>query len=249
MVYKRSTKSAGRRPRPRRRRTARKPNQSLASKVVSAVSGYALTKLKDKLGLNTEKHFWQVATTTGSATFATTLAMAGGGTISTQAANMPQGDGEGNRQGNTVRIVRYSANGYIVNGVANTARTTARVIIVNWGKVPYDGFNGNVNDILENTGDVNSYYKFNPSFKHTILYDKQFFLGPTAGSPETDQTVRFNFDYYPMNHHYSYTDSDTTGVIANVVQGFIAAYIICSTFTASNAPTISACQRLEWVDN
>lgn len=228
---------------PKRKPVKRAANSSLATQVVSAIGGYALKRLKQKLGLNTETKY--VDTANAVTNFTTTLT--GSTTISNFSTLVPQGLTDNTRSGNTFRMTRYRIKGELLNGVANlVVNTVARIVVVNWGKTPQPAWT--TADILEDPNSPNSEYTMDPSYPHTVLYDKTFCLGATLDA--TNSNLRnWEFDYRPLSHHVRYTTTDTTGAIANCVEGAIVAYLISGAFTAGNPPFMSVYQRMEYVDN
>lgn len=226
---------------PTKKRAATK--SSLATQVVSAIGGYALKRLKQKLGLNTEVKYKD--TTTNNVTFSTTLTS--NQNNSNMATLIAQGLTDGTRIGDSFRMTRYVIRGSILaGGTANVDNTVCRIIVVDWGKTPYAS--ASTADILEVTTAIYSQYTDSPADAHTVLYDKIIPLGPynVSGSRTI---IPWEFDYRPLSHHVRYTAADTTGALNDVVEGFIACYIMCSTATVSNFPVLQTYTRVEWVDN
>lgn len=231
--------------RPKRKAPAKKraaSKTSLATQVVSAIGGYALKRLKAKLGLNTETKY--VDTVSTGTTFTTTATA--NQALSNASTLVPQGLTDNTRQGNTFRMTRFSMKGFITNGAANLNNTVCRIIVVNWGKTPVASTG--VADVLEVPTDINSGYTMDPSYPHTILDDRIVNLGNSTVAPPANLHT-YMFDYRPLAHHVRYTTTDTTGALANIIEGYIQAYIVCTLSTAANYPTLTTYNRMEYVDN
>lgn len=240
-TYRKNKKQAWRAKRkPTKKRAAAKT--SLATQVVSAIGGYALKRLKQKLGLNTETKY--VDTVSSGTTFSTTAT--GNQALSNFSTLVPQGLTDNTRQGNEFRMTRFCMKGFITNGAANLNNTVCRVIVVNWGKTPVAATS--VADVLEVTTDINSGYTMDPSYPRTILDDRIINLGNSTVAPPANLHT-YEFDYRPLSHHVRYTTTDTTGALSACVEGYIQAYIICTLSTAANYPLLTVYNRMEYVDN
>jgi len=232
---------------PKKKTTARKrvpaPTKSLATQVVSAIGGYALKRLKQKLGLNTETKYNTVATTT----FTPTTTLVKQLDILTSSA-IPQDDTAQGRDGQSVRVTRWHLKGTLDNGAANLLTTRVRIIICRLKSVALGGSSIIVGDVLERTTDINSPHLIDQTADIQYLYDRTFFFDPSAQGG-TPQTINWEYDWKPLSHHLRWTASDTTGVVGDLLEGIVSVFMMSDAFTASNAPTLNIARELYWVDN
>lgn len=232
---------------PKRKTTTRKraqaPTKSLATQVVSAIGGYALKRLKAKLGLNTETHYNTVAT----ATFTPTTTLAKQIDILTSAA-IPQDDTAQGRAGQGVRVTRWHLKGTLDNGAANLLTTRVRIIICRNKGVGLGASALVIADILERTTDINSPHLIDQTADVAYLYDRTFFFDPSAQGG-TPQTINWEWNWKPLSHHLRWTAADTTGTSADLLDGLVSVFMMSDAFTASNAPTLNIARELYWVDN
>lgn len=225
------------------RKRARVPTKSLATQVVSAIGGYALKKLKAKLGLNTEKHYNTVAT----ATFTPTTTLVKQIDMLTSSAIAQDNTAQG-RAGQSVRVTKWRLNGTIDNGAANLLTTRVRIIICKNKGIGLGASDIVVADVLESTTDINAPHLIDPTADIAYLYDRTFFFDPSAQGG-TAQTIPWEFVWTPLSHHLRWTVADTTGTAANLLDGLVSVFMMSDAFTASNAPTLSIARQLYWVDN
>lgn len=237
--YKPSKKSyKAKRVTKRRGKYAARP--ATGAEVLSSLGGYALTKLKARLGLNTESKY--VDTPSGSLSATGTLTQV----FSNMDTLIPLGTNDNTRNGSSVRMTNYVIQGHIVTSSANLQPSKTRVIVVDWGSTP--AASANVADILEVTTDVDSCYTHDPTFKHTVLMDEVMYFNPDAtGNAERKIDLRFRMT--PLAHHLVWTTGDTTGASANLLRGFVALYCVVDQATAAQFPALTAYQRVEYVDN
>lgn len=250
MAPKRRRTRGGKRSYSAKRKPARKvrkanpwaPRSATGSEVISALGGYALKRLKAKLGLNTETKF--IDQDTGGISVPTSLAVSACQNIYPLIA---QGLTDNTRSGNTVRMTRFALRGVITAAAGNVLfGSRVRIIVVNHGATPYN--NASAADILEDPGNVDSEYTADPEFKSTVLYDRTFKFDAAGTGNGNSQSQVIEFDHRPLDHHIVWTSADTTGAQANVLRGFIAAWMI-GTFTAGQAQLMRCYTRTEWVDN
>jgi len=234
--------------RPKRRAAARRkvapkrgkwsPRTATGSEVVSALGGYALAKLKAKLGLNTEtKYVDTVETNIGTSSTCGTLAYA---------LTIPQGTTNATRAGASCRLTSYTM---VMRVVANTAalvNTLVRVIMVRWKDSR--GASITATSLLDDSTRITSLYNLGGTANaigYTVLYDETFPIN--IDNVDGAQKV-ITFKYTPLSHHLLWTDADTTGVIGNLQDGLIRGYIMTSE-TGANTPNYWSDTRVEYVDN
>jgi len=221
--------------RPRRRPSAPK---SLTSYAISAIKGYALKKLKSKLGINTEHKYLDLAEAIGTATSTTMSATAG---VMTP---IPQGDGTNARQGNSVRLTSMNSTFTFRAHSSSVAASRVRLVCIMQSKLNSAGsFLTNTDLFTDTTVNIETPYSMN-SVGYTVLYDKTFEIASVGNSGSTRE---INYHYTPLSHHIEWTDADTTGVAANLLQGYIRWYVC--TDNGTHPPTYSSYTRIKWVDN
>lgn len=235
MPYKRNYKRRTYKKRPYRKpRTA----QSLGSTALSMLKGYALAKLKSRLGLNTEKH-WLDTIETNTATSSTM------GTMS-YPLTIPIGDTVNTRTGSTCRLVSYNCRIRVQANTAATAPTFVRVMFVSFKDTR--GTSYGASTFLDNNQRITSLYNMGDavsSVGYKVLLDQTF---PIGNSDADNAQKLINFVYKPLNHHLKWDSADTTGVAADLLTGFVRGYIMTSE-TGANTPNYWADHRVKWVDN
>lgn len=227
MPYKR--KYVGKR-RPSARSRPRTTNYGAS--FLNTLKGYALLKLKQKLGLNPESKFVDVAGTT-TATGSLVLRIA--------SPTIAQGDGVGSRSGASLRISKVETRIGITAVAAATAGCNVRIIQVRHLK---DG-TPSTSAILEDPNDFAS-----PISNHVteqgvvILRDEVVSLGTAAGGPSAVST---QWTHTGLADHMTWPDSDTTGLPSALTKGMIATYWMVDNLTT--APYFIAKSRYWFVDN
>jgi len=217
--------------RPKRPRRA-KASPSFGAQAITALKGYALLKLKQKLGLNPESKFVDVAgNTTSTSTLASRIAM----------ATIPQGNTIGTRSGASIRISKVETRISAVATAGATAGTNIRIIQLRHSQPSAPG----VAEILESTTDIAS--PINNEAKDngiTILRDEVLSLGTALSG---NSAVYTQWTHVGLADHVVYPDADTTGLPADTVKGLIATYWFCDNITS--APYFTAKSRYWFVDN
>lgn len=195
----------------------------------------AVSYLKSKLGLNTERHWLD----TVESEFNPTTTLAAGG----YALTIPQGDTSNDRNGSGVRLVSYEINGYVRSSHLATTAGSVRLIVVGQ-KVT----NGNIiaaSEVLDVTTNITSPYNMDTE-GYTILYDNTFdMLGYGSNANQKNFHISVPIG---NNWHLKWTDADTTGAAANVQKGYIRMFYMYQGF-ATTAPILSLYTRVKWVDN
>lgn len=233
MPYKKSYKR-----RVYRRKTPAPWYKKPAAMAVGALGGVALSVLKSKLGLNTEKH-WLDTLETNVATASTAQVMANPLVI-------PIGDTVNTRSGNTVRLTSLVCKGRIQANTAATTGCLVRVLIVHY-KYPHGSTVG-VGNILDQTARITSPYNMGDSATsgdYKVLYDKTFRI---AVNGQTGDVANFNFTYRPLKHHLKWDSSDTTGALTSLIDGQVRGIIMTSE-TGANPPNYWCDWRVKFVDN
>lgn len=216
----------------------RKPSTSYGSMALNALKGYALNKLKSKLGINTEHH-WVDTVETNIGTSSTLSTMANPLVI-------PVGDSVNTRTGASVRLTSMLAR---VRIQANTAATTAafvRVIFVRAKDIRGTGFPAA--NILDDTQRITSHYNMGDradAVGYSILFDRTYRI---EVSGQTGDIVNFFFKYKPLVHHLTWVSTDTTGALTNLMTDQVRGYIMTSE-TGANTPNFWADYRVKFVDN
>jgi len=235
MVYRR--RAYNKRP-TRRYRRYKKPSSSLTKTAISGLGGLALTLLKAKLGLNTEKH-WLDTVETNVATSATCSTMA-------YAQGIPVDDTVNGRNGAKVRMTSYTCNGRISSNTAATTGALVRVMFVSFrqtrGSSPTSGA------FLDSNTRITSPYNMGDAVSSTgfkVLYDKTFKLAPPGN--EGDRAT-FNFHYRSIRHMLEWTTANTDGVDSAMQDGYVRGFIMTDE-TGANTPNYWANHRVKFVDN
>lgn len=226
MVYKRKYAPKRRAP-PRRRARA-----NTGSSFVSLLKGYALLKLKQKLGLNPESKYVDVAgTTTATGTLVSRIA----------APTIAQGNTNQTRNGATVRISKVETRISIVAHPTATTPTTIRIIQVRNKRAA----SVQVADILQTTTDIASPLQSDYAANGVvILKDMVVCLGTATGG---DGCQWVEWTHQGLSDHMVWPDSDTTGLPSAVEQGCISTYWMVD--NVSTAPVFTAKSRYWFVDN
>lgn len=212
----------------------RRPRASIGSMALSAIKGYALSKLKQKLGLNTEKHWVDTLETAV--------------TLTTSAADMayafliPQDDTVNGRNGQTVRLVSYNC---VINLNSGTAGNQTRIIFVRWRNTR--GATPSGTNLLDAPARITSPFNMGDTVSSTgftVLFDKTYALAAT-GQDGDRKIIRFS--YRPRAHHLTWTSSNTTGVASALTDGYVIGYIYTDNIATSAG--YSANHRIKFVDN
>lgn len=230
----------------KRKMTARKrapaPTKSLATQVVSAIGGYALQRLKQKLGINAETKY----STDTTRIFTPTNTLAKAFDLLTN-VSIPQDNTAQGRSGLGIRMTRWHVHGSIDNDLANLLTTRFRIMVVANAGIALGAQPFLITDILERTTDINSPILIDSTVPIKVLYDRTFNIDPISAGGK--QQFVINFDYKPLNHHITWTVADTTGVPSDLLKGYIGVYIMVDGATAAHFPTLNVAKELYWVDN
>jgi hypothetical protein len=191
----------------------------------------ALAALKSKLGLNTEDKFVD----TGAATTVTTTA-----TARLTNAVIPQGLTVNTREGASVRV---SSLEYRLNFQAAAAGTpcTIRLLVVR----DRDSGNNSAANVLQTPSDFNSAINNNFTALGLEMLCEEYINVGAPGAENADVTWVKTITRPDM--HLRWTNADTTGSVANLVQGQVALYWLAS--QAGTPPTASGNSRTWYVDN
>lgn len=222
------------------KKDTRTPYQIHGSALVDYLSGQALDKLKSKLGLNTEKH-WFDAVETNVATTTTCLPMV------TNPTAIPIGDTVNTRTGNSIRITSYVVKGRIQANTAGNGGSFVRVLFVKFKDTRglQAGLDGT--DFLDDPARLTSQYNMGDTASaigYTVLYDKTFRVSQFG--QEGDNHLFF-FKYAPTVWHVKWTASDTTGAAGGLMGDSVRGFIF--TDATANPPNYWADHRIKFVDN
>lgn len=216
--------------RPARRRSTRSGNSGTS--FVSLLKGYALLKLKQKLGLNPESKYVDVAgTTTSTGTLQSRIA----------APTIAQGLTNQTRTGATVRISKVETRISIVAATAATSPTTIRIIQVRNKRAA----SAQPADILQTTTDISSPLQSDYQANGVqILKDITVCLGTATGG---DGCQWVEWTHTGLSDHVTWPDSDTTGLPGAAEQGCISTYWMVD--NVSTSPVFTSKSRYWYVDN
>lgn len=222
----------------KKRYTKRKPSTSYGTIALNALKGYALNKLKSRLGLNTESH-WVDTVETNIGTGSTLSVMANPLVI-------PMGDTVNTRTGSSVRLTSMVVRCRIQANTAATTGTFVRVIFARIKDIRGTGFPAA--NILDDTQRITSHYNMGDradAIGYTILFDKTFKIEING---QTGDIAQFMFKYKPTVHHLKWISTDTTGALTNLMSDQVRGFIMTSE-TGANTPNYWADYRVKFVDN
>jgi len=204
----------------------------MGAQALSLIKGYALTKLKQRLGLNTELKYVDVnGTTTATTTLTSRIAT----------PTIPQGSAVGQRNGAGVRCVKIDQRICIEAAAAATKGCQIRVITVRHKSAA----GANVADILQVTTDISSPLHNNLAANHIELISDQTYTLGHATAPNS--TILIENTFSRPNWQMEWTDADTAGTPANYINGAIATYWMQD--QVSTAPVYTSTNRYWFVDN
>ena len=213
-----------------KRRATRSP--SMGAQALALIKGYALTKLKQRLGLNTETKYVDTSgVTTATATLAARIAT----------PTIPQGSTVGQRQGAGVRITRVDQRICVEAAAAATKGCQIRVITVRHRTAA----SAAPGDILQVTTDISSPLHNNLAANHIELISDQTYTLGHATAPNS--TILIENSFSRPNWQMEWTDADTTGVAANLINGGITTFWMQD--QVSTAPVYTSTNRCWYVDN
>ena len=214
---------------PKRRRTSA---PSTGAALLAALKGYALTKLKQRLGLNTETKFVDVG---GSATATTSLV------TRIVSPTIPQGSAVGGRNGAGVRVTKVEQRINVEANVAATKGCNIRVITV---RHRHQGTPA-VADVLQLSTDISSPIHNNLAANHIeLISDQLHYVGPALSSNSSIQIIN---TFQRANWQMEWTDADASGVPANLINGAIVTMWMVDNVTT--APAFISTNRVWFVDN
>jgi len=191
--------------RPTKRRATR--TASMGAQALALIKGYALTKLKQRLGLNTESKYVDTA---GTTTATTTL------TSRIASPTIPQGSTVGQRNGAGVRVTRVDQRICVEAAAAATKGCQIRVITV---RHRHNGAPGPT-DILQTSTDISSPLHNNLAANHIELISDQTYTLGHATAPNS--TILIENSFSRPNWQMEWTDADPTGVPGNLINGALA---------------------------
>lgn len=209
-----------------------------AGTALSLASRAGIKALKMKLGLNTENKNWDISSGGASS-----------GTIATHMnplIGLAQGNTNTTRTGNGGRITHWSLKGYWANNVLNSAQQQVRVIITLQKEVVSTTSGVSAAQLLQTTTDINSPYNTDLT-DVKVLYDKISIVKPNFSGQIAYNRFKYKWSPSYDDGHFSWTDADTTGAVANQLKGVIKCFIM--TDQASNFPIFTTYSRVHFVDN
>jgi len=154
-----------------------------------------------------------------------------------------QGDGISDRDGDSIRILKFQLAGCVFRNNASTANETVRVLVVrdlqNQGAIIAG------TDVLETMGTSVAPYQFidmlNGHFynnRFTIVYDELFAINAN------DQNAPFRFE---TSHPCHIAYRGTTNTVASAGAG--AYFLVAISNTSSNTPYVDFSSRIIYTDN
>ena len=214
---------------PKRRRTSA---PSTGAALLAALKGYALLALKRRLGLNTETKYVDVAGANNATSTLVTRIVS---------PTIPQGATVGGRNGAGVRVTKVEQRINFEASAAATKGCNIRIITV---RHRHQGTPA-VADVLQVTTDFSSPLHNNLAANHIeLISDETVTLGTVTSE---NCTLLVTNTFSRANWQMEWTDADTTGVPANLINGAIVTMWMLDNTTTT--PTITATNRIWYVDN
>jgi len=199
---------------------------------MALIKGAALGALKRKLGLNTEQKY---VDNSGVVTCTGTLV------LKIQPPVIVQGAAVDERNGAGVRITKVQQRINIIADVAATNGCNVRIITVRH----LHAGNPAVADILQQPSDITSMLHNNLAANHIELISDQVYSVSYSGAG--NPAVYIENEFSRANWQLEWTDADTTGAVANIINGGISTHMMIDNVTTS--PDITYTQRYWYVDN
>jgi len=216
--------------------------QRAGSVFVDELGKSAINKLKAKLGLNTELHVVDVPS--GSSVLGATLGQIQG------AITVPQGTTNATRVGDSIRVVSWEQYISVRQNTTNATPQRARFIgFYNRHNAPATSPVA-ATQILADATDANSPIAAEfAQAGYQLVFDEVVDLAAGTGLTLGVQGS-FRKIWRPQDVHMTWTQGDTTGVQANLVEGGLYVYAFRQDLgTALAAPTYYITSRLTFVDN
>jgi hypothetical protein len=220
------------------RRPGKSPLNLAAGRFVDHLGAAAITKLKDKLGLNTETHNFQdaIAPTPG-----TTLAVAVSPPVIAQSL---YNDG---RVGDTIRVTRLSHHVRLLNNSTTACVLQFRIVVIK--RDSYSFVAAAPGDVFTTASSFISQHNVNAAdLGITFLHDKVYSLGSYGAGGAGMLFFDLNFDL--SDFHMSWDASDATGANNQLAGNSVEILVMYSALgTVTGAPTMSVGRMVEFVDN
>lgn len=197
----------------------------------------AVKLLKNTLGLNTECKY--LDTVMGSTFLSTQVWVA-----MTNPVIIPQGITTSTRVGNNIRLQSLQQKITFRSGSSSNA-CRVRILGFVQPKMLEAGQVFLPLDVLEDsTAQMNSPYNMNTN-GYKVIQDRTFEI---SADPQDGSTRQINFNYKPLDHQIEWLSTDTTGVVGNLLRGYIRWYIFTDA-PAGQEPTFEAYTRVRYIDN
>lgn len=217
--------------RPAYKKRARKASTAYGTLALNALKGYALAKLKQKLGLNTEeKHADTNSTTTATGTLASRIA----------SPTIPQGDSDSTRTGSQIRITRVDTRIVITPATAGTP-TACRIIQIRHLQPTAPGLGNILEDTTRITSPLNEQIH---NYGIQVLKDITVPVNNVTGGGSTI----VEWTHRGLSDHMVWAETDTTGLPSGTIKGLIATYWMLDA-NFSVAPVFEGTSRYWYVDN
>lgn len=202
------------------------------------VKEVGVSALKKVLGLNTENKNWD---STAGGTMTGTLA-----THLNPFIGLAQGNTNTTRNGNGCRVTHMTLKGFISNNVANGNQAQCRIIITLQKNVVATTSGVTPAQLMQDPTNINSPY--NTDLEDVkVLCDKLVIVKPQYSGQIATNKFRYKWNPSYNDGHLKWTDSDTTGAVANQLQGILKVFVMSD--QASNYPIFTTYCRAHFVDN
>jgi len=212
--------------------------RSYAGKALTLAGTAGLKMLKKKLGLNTENKNYDQTWSQSFTGVASSLIFPFGG--------ITQGTTNNTRVGNSIRVTHMTLKGRIQSNTSDNNVVRCRILAVLQHKVPVAGTTLTGAQVLESSSTLVSPY--NTDLQDCkIIYDETFFLRPQIAGASVQIPWKFKWTPSYDEGHVVWTDSDTTGLVGNMLQGIVRVYIFCD--ASANYPSTAGYCRTYFVDN
>ncbi len=207
--------------------------QTHGGALFDSLSGAALMRLKDKLGLNTEENYTDQNTSVAmSASFVSHMS----------APTIAQGTGVGARVGASIRVTRIEVRLCLSAAAASTTGNLARFILTRNNE---PGVAAAAN-ILQSTSLITSPLNHQiEALGIEVLMDVTVPINNAGLGPAWIHRTITDRDY--PNMHMIWPDTDTTGLGSALTEGCINLFAIVDSI--STAPTLTGTVRICYVDN
>lgn len=206
--------------------------------VTRVPKGPALKSLKKALGLNTENKSWDAVY---SSSITTNLS-----SFQFPTAGLGQGLTNNTRIGNGIRVTHWKYQARMANNILNGNQTRYRVIITLQKQVNLAGNSVTAAQLLQDTTNIDSPYNSDLT-DVKVLHDKTYQLRPYYSGQVASNNFTFRWSPSYDDGHIVWTEADTSGSSAGLLQGILKIFCMCD--TPANQPIFYTYSRIHYVDN